>query len=172
MQKQSGCMNSMLVHVLSSGFMLLLGLAGLGWGGVELVQGWRSQSWPTTRGVVTDSRILTNYDSEGNANHEVRISYSYVVDDATYTGDRASAAGNFGASNPQTAEDVLLRYERGTSVIVAYDPRNPERAVLRPGPQRRSWWIAAISGIFAIIGGSGLLSALRTRQRDRDAPAM
>jgi len=170
MQKQSGCMQSMLVHVLSSGFFLLLGLAGLGWSGVELAQGWLSQNWPTTEGVVTDSRILTDYDSEGNVRHEVRISYSYVVDDVIYIGDRLSAAGNVSASNLQTAEDVLLQYGRGTAVTVAYDPRNPEHAVLQPGSQRRSWWMAAISGIIAIVGVSGLLSALRARQRDRDAP--
>jgi hypothetical protein len=172
MQKQSGCLQSMLVHLLSSGFFLVLGLAGLGWGGAELVQGWLSQSWPTTEGVVTDSRILIGYDSEGNASHEVRISYSYVVDDVTYTADRLSAASHFASGDLRRAEEFSLQYGRGTAVTVTYDPRNPEQAVLQPGPQRRSWWVAAISGIIAIVGVSGLLSALRARQRDKDAPAL
>jgi len=166
MQKQSGLIRRIPDRVWGAGFLLLLGLIGLGWSSARLTQGWLNQNWPTTEGVITESRILTGYDSEGNASHQVKISYSYVVDDVIYIGNRLSAAGNFSASNRQAAEDVLLQYWRGTAVTVAYDPRNPARAVLETGPQSGSWLGVIISGVVAIIGTSGLWLALRTHRQN------
>ena len=160
-QKDSG------KHVLeyaSAGFFLLLGLFGLVKYSMELVQGQRSQNWPTTEGVITRSYISTYAEAEGAPSHDVKLFYSYVVEDVTYLGDRISLAGGFTSSSFRAAEKVMLQYQPGTVVTVAYDPHDPKRALLNTGSRSSSGWLLVISGAFAVFGALHFWSTRRTRR--------
>ena len=151
-------------HAWGAGFFLLLGLIGAAWRSTQLVEGLFSQNWPTTQGVITESGIWTTYDSDGDPSYKVEIAYEYVVDGVGYVRDRISAAGTFSSGNRHSAEQVMLQYRKGDEVLVAYNPRNPARAVLIPGTQGATWQGVIIFGLFAVAGALWMGVTLRNHK--------
>jgi hypothetical protein len=140
--------------------LLLFGLAGLGVRGFRLVQGLISRTWPTTGGVITQSRITATTDSDGDTHYTVEVAYEYVVDDVAYLGDRVSYGGVFlNFRTLSAAEQTMSEYPQGRQVVVSYDPRNPQRAVLSTDTQSVSLQGLLGFGVLAIIGTLTLLGA-------------
>jgi hypothetical protein len=140
--------------------LLLFGLAGLGVRGFRLVQGLISRTWPTTSGVITRSRITATTDSDGDSHYTVEVAYEYVVDDVAYRGDRVSYGGVFlNFRTLSAAEQTMSEYPQGRQVVVSYDPRNPQRAVLSTDAQSVSLQGLLGFGVLAIIGTLMLLGA-------------
>jgi hypothetical protein len=93
------------------------------------VQSLRSRSWPTAPGVITESRVDSSRNRDGQWSHTARIRYRYTVDGKTYNGDTISyAKGLFDGASVQVS-----RYPQGSAVGVYYDPKDPASAVLDPG---------------------------------------
>jgi hypothetical protein len=144
--------------------LLLFGLAGVGVNGFRAVQGLMSRTWPTTGGVITESQVSMTTDSDGDTHFTLEVAYEYRVGDVAYVGDRVSYGGvfvNFG--DYSAAEQAMAEYPQGKQVVVHYDPRNPERAVLSTDKQSVSWQGLLGFGAFAIIG---MLILVRTWMRD------
>ena len=148
-------------HAWGAGFFLLLGLIGAAWRSTQLVEGLFSQNWPATPGVITESGISITYNSDGDPSYKVDIAYDYVVAGVGYVGERISAAGTFSSSNRHSAEQVMLQYRKGDEVLVAYNPRNPARAVLIPGTQGVTWQGVVGFGAFAVAGALWMGVTLR-----------
>ena len=105
-------------------------LARTTWGAVA------SLNWPVATGTVTQSRLrLWHSNGPSNSTEQVAsIVFAYVVDGRCFTADTPEWT-IIGAGWGADAEGVVARYPRGAVVPVRYDPANPYRAVLRPGPQ-------------------------------------
>jgi hypothetical protein len=63
-----------------------------------------------------------------------RVSYSYSVDGAPFTGNRISFAGGY---PPRETDAILSRYSVGQQVVVSHAPGNPAEATLETGSNRQ-----------------------------------
>ncbi len=99
------------------------------WGAVA------SLDWPVVDGTVTESRLrLWHSNGPSDSTEQVaRVVFTYVVDGRRFTADTPEWT-IIGAGWGADAEGVVARYPRGAVVPVRYDPADPYRAVLRPGP--------------------------------------
>jgi hypothetical protein len=102
-----------------------------------------SNSWPSTQGTITLSQIDsyqtqssmgpgTSTPSQTTMFHP-QVSYDYSVGGRDYHSDLINLADN-SYSDAHTAEKMLAPYPKGKGVSVYYDPGQPEKAVLEPGP--------------------------------------
>jgi hypothetical protein len=148
--------------------MFAAGLAAvlLGFAGWMLVKGLGernlaedSKGWPTAPSVVTASdteRDTVNRRRGGReTRYRVRVEYDYVVDGASYHGDRIRAAC-CSYEDWSKADQKARQYRVRSTVQVRYDPDNPGRAVLEPGGAGW-WWVVA--GLGAVMGAVGLFLA-------------
>lgn len=96
----------------------------------------RRRSWPTTSGVITQSRIKYEapYDDPDYSHaYMPDIQFRYTVQGRTYTGV------DFEAHDPDREETVARlvdQYPLGRIVVVHYDPANPRYAFLDIGSGR------------------------------------
>jgi hypothetical protein len=113
----------------------------------------RSTSWPSVQGSVEDSKARTDKVNPGKGGwtyfHDFR--YSYTVNGVTYTNDTISLVPVHDSTQAEAR-----KYPKGKSVIVYYDPSNPERSALEPGLttnvlSRVAWVLAAASLIPGIV---------------------
>jgi hypothetical protein len=63
--------------------------------------------------------------------YEAGVTYTYTVNDRQYQSGRISFGHTSGRDKSDIAP-VVDRYERCREVIVHYDPKNPQLAVLEP----------------------------------------
>ncbi|WP_171016367.1 DUF3592 domain-containing protein [Pseudomonas sp. F(2018)] len=91
-----------------------------------------SREWPTTEGVITESHITrtTEQRSSMRYEYEVRVRYSYSVDGVSYSGDRLRIRRNR-YSWETNAQRELAEYPVGQRVRVYYNPKEPERSLLK-----------------------------------------
>ena len=123
-----------------AGFSLvpLLGLILLGRGGREVWRGMASTQWPQTSGVVLASEVSENT-STSLRTHTTSTTYSstvtvgYKVNGKEYRTSTLHFGQSTGSSDPSEAEMARLRYPQGAEVAVAYHPRDPALAALKPG---------------------------------------
>jgi hypothetical protein len=115
-----------------------------------------SPAWPTTSGTITTSRVDEHHRYEEATRYRLDVTYEYSVDGQQYVSDNFDFwASQF--TRRSQAQDMVEKYLSGTSVIVHYDPDNPENAVLIPGCSgcRRSPFMGWEYG--AIVSGSLIL---------------
>jgi hypothetical protein len=118
-----------------------------------------SQGWPSTLGVVAESRVTrsTSTDSEGDTSvsYSPHVEYTYQVGGKEYRGKDITFGFKQGYGSPAKAEEVTARYPEGGSVTVYYDPANPQKAVL----ERRAGGFGASLAIGIIFLAIGLCLA-------------
>jgi hypothetical protein len=125
-------------------FLTLGGALQLAIGLHSLIAGRRSTGWPHVRGIVR--RVRTPILGRRVLGWlPVSLTYQYVVDEVLYEGTNV----RYGI---QHAPDTRLRYPQGTEVSVSYDPRDPRRAVLEPGPGRGTRVQAALGALVLAVG--------------------
>ena len=119
-----------------------------------------SPTWPTATGVITTSRVDEHHQYDEATEYRVGMTYEYFVDDQQYVSDNFDFWASMFTRRSQ-AQDIVGQYPSGTSVIVHYDPDNPENAVLIPGCSgcRRSPFILQ-ELIFLVLGTLILLGYL------------
>ena len=114
-----------------------------------------SQGWPSTQGVVGESRVThsTHTDSDGDTSdsYAPQVEYTYQVGGQEYRGKNLTFGFKQGYGSPAKAEAITARYPAGGTVNVFYDPANPQQAVL----ERKAGGFGAtlaIGIIFLVIG--------------------
>jgi hypothetical protein len=114
-----------------------------------------SQNWPSTQGIVAESRVTrsTSTDSEGDTSvsYSPHVEYSYRVGEQEYRGNDISFGLKQSYGSASKAEEMTSRYPAGGSVTVYYDSANPQKAVL----ERKAGGFGAslaIGIIFLLIG--------------------
>jgi hypothetical protein len=118
-----------------------------------------SADWPKVPGTVTAS------EASGRKRNVWKLEYAYTVAGQDYKCDKY-------AINPMPVqgEAEVLRhvaaYPIDAAVEVAYNPRNPADAVLRPGLRGCTLWVSLFLAPFVIVGvgmWAGLVRRLRAR---------
>ncbi len=116
-----------------------------------------SETWSTTDGVIIETNIYQEYDSEDEEySYEPNITYRYVVDGAQYESDRI---GFFSKSYDTQAEaqEVIDSYRQTSNVEVIYNPDNPEKAVLERRTDETLLAGLGIGGGIAVIIGLSMI---------------
>ena len=127
------------------------------WGGFELRdRAQRMTAWPTVPGRVTGSTLVTDGApmEDGSPAYYPQINYQYVVAGLEYRSQRRSLINVGGGSLTRgVAQRVLARYPVGSAVVVYYDPRNPNEAILeRPDPVAGPTVLFALGGALLVAG--------------------
>ena len=150
--------------------VLTLTLGTLAAGSIWFYFGWRtvqrdkryaaaSAQWPTTSGRVDSSRVVSDQRSD-SASQSPLVEYSYEVGGQTYAAKRVS----FDLAATLLADKVVAQYPVGSEVQVAYDPADPNVAVLQPGgrgPGGYAYTMALIGPIILIVTGVAMLFIFR-----------
>lgn len=139
--------------------------AGIGlYGAWEVKAGLATKNWPTTSGVITESRVRSRTRTTGTGSerrrkhrHEAIVHYRYEAGGLQRTGTRV-AYGIHGGSRYSRARRITERYDEGDTVTVHYHPTDPAKAVLETGAKGTAW-LSLIGGIVAFVGGLGVLIA-------------
>ena len=101
-----------------------------------LYRGIQCEYWPTTKGVVLKTDITRSLAGRNgsSASYSPKINYIYQVEGRYYTGCLRAIGELKGYSNTW-AKEILNHYSVGKTVLIHYDPENPEFAVLETGIQ-------------------------------------
>lgn len=96
-----------------------------------------SRQWPTAEGVITASRIASSHKTStekgwhgSRYEYEVRVQYAYSVGGVSYSGNRLRIRPNK-YSSEGNAQRELAEYPVGQRVRVYYNPKEPERSLLK-----------------------------------------
>ena len=142
---------------------------GLGIGGYLLAfvlgspllkEGKASEAWPSTTGVVIESKLSSRRVTGGgkNAGSHTRyfpvVKYTYEVDGIEFTGDRLRVGGQEG--DEAEMRSILDQYPVGSKVTVFYSPDAPQQSVLRTGVFGGTY-VALVFGIIMLVVGALML---------------
>jgi len=133
-----------LFFVVSLGFLV----AGV----QEIALARATATWPTTPGTIVTSSIRRG--EEGSA---PLIEVRYAVNGKPYTNDTIRIGLNYYSSDPNFTNMQRSRYKAGRSVLVAYDPNQPDSAVLEPGVYKCSFKLLLIGLLFLHVPAGFLM---------------
>ena len=148
-----------------SRMLLFVGLPLLAVGLYGVAVGLITLGWPRTQAVILDARVdvrettstVPGTDKYRGGRTETRetasfhVRYRYRVDGQDYEADGVEP-GDLGLQNSAASRDHGRTYKTGTQVMVAYDPRNPARAYLLPGPSSPSLMLALVGDALVLAG--------------------
>ncbi len=106
----------------------------------------QSTDWTETTGTILESHVETQDGIKGRTHPDASVTYEYAVDGRIHRSDRV----RWGAPD-DTPKELVRAYPKGAQVSVYYDPKAPERAVLRQGATRDTTvWGPLLVGFFLI----------------------
>ena len=97
------------------------------WKNIQLAKA--STAWPTVSGTIKTSET-----AKVMFRKQPRVTYSYSVNGAPFTGNRISFAAGY---PPKETDAILGRYPVGQEVTVAHTPEDPAQATLETGSNRQ-----------------------------------
>ena len=100
--------------------------------GKEMLEAAASKNWPVAKGTIVRAWVSSG-SFRGNKEYYPEVNYVYEVGNARFYSDRIELGNDNSCNNQKEAETMLREYPVGASVIVYYDPYNPEKAVLKRG---------------------------------------
>ena len=118
-------------------------------GGMDFVLGWKSRSWPSVHGQITQFKISDTIKNEAPSQLEA-FEYTYQVSEKTFTGNKIRFGTRF--EKALEKEQTGSTYTSGMTIPVFYDPENPNFSVLKPGLSFTSIWQILV-GTFTISFG-------------------
>ncbi len=137
-------------YALILGLFAIAGLLTALWGWSIIVKGRKTRRWPMVEGVIEQSALVA--DADDLLPH---ILYSYTVAGQAYRRELEFPGGISPA--PEFAASYAGKFPVGAKVRVYYDPEQPERATLEPGPGRGDWMIFVLGLAATVFGVSALL---------------
>jgi hypothetical protein len=138
--------------------LLAVGLYAVGQGAITL-------TWPRTQATVIEAHVdrrqqqetVPGTDKYRGGRIETRevvtfiVRYRYVVDGVDYQSGAVEPA-DFGLQTSYAARWLGSRYTPDQRVTIAYDPADPARAYLRPGPSTPALALAAAGAVLLAAG--------------------
>lgn len=119
-----------------------------------------SLNWPTTTGQIIASEWRVASKRKGTT-FEASVGYSYKAENERYVSYQICLWNpNLRGVGP-AAKDFVSEHRIGSDVVVHYDPKNPEQAVLIPGDDSSANNFALWGGIGAMSLSIGMLFAIR-----------
>lgn len=139
--------------ILFSLFLIIIGIVLIVLGSNELALARDSEDWPSTTGIVVETHIIEDYDSDDERYYYYAdVNYEFSVDGINYTSDDIYVGTGFGRYYSESlAEGVLEDYPVGSEVIVYYNPAN---SALIPGVKATHY--SGITGGILLILISGI----------------
>ena len=139
------------------------------WGFNKLSTALQSTSWPTVNGKVISSEVKvelsggsgTRGGSSSNR-YFAEISYSYTINNNIFTSNNFSY-GRFGSKNKKDARRIAKQYQRGKTVKVYYNPKQPEQAVLKPGATFASYLPISFGIIWTLVSCAILKAGIKPK---------
>ena len=103
-------------------------------------EGAASERWPTASGIVTKSEIgtLATGGRDDRIEYSPSVAYTFRVGTIEHVGHRVLFTA-FDRKTHDEAAAIIARYPVGTTVVVHYDPDDPDDAVLEPGAPTTNW---------------------------------
>lgn len=149
-------------------FLLIIGLGFTLYGGFMVMQALDSNSWPSVTGEVLESYVTSSQGgSQGGTTYKPFVVYEYVVGGTTYKAAVVKLGDTSSSSIYSTHQKVVDKYPVGASVIVFYDPEDPQNAALETG---LNFVVLILFGIgLAMIGGFFVMKK-KGDQQDLNAP--
>lgn len=136
----------------------------------------RARDWPTTAGVVTNSRVeerqWTTRSGVGFRrvrrtihNYTPVISYTYQVGGKSYQSSKYKNEA-WASLNPKVADKIVADHPQGKTVTATYNPEDPAQAYLELDTSVNMQWIRRIGGFLLLAAAAGLfvLGAYRVGQ--------
>jgi hypothetical protein len=150
---------------LFSSILMSAGLILAGVGGYACWRGWQTLDWPRTEGeiVIGDLQLeektrtvpMTDKHRGGREITDIlatlAITYRYGVDGVAFEG-RGLEPWDFGIQGAGKARAFSAEHPPGSRVEVAYDPRDPRRSYLMPGPSTTALTMASIGLALLAVG--------------------
>jgi hypothetical protein len=93
---------------------------------------------------------------EWGCKYEIRLEYEYEVGGRRYRSDGILRTRRVVCSSAATLNAMLDRYRVGNSVLVFYDPRGPEVAILEPQIQTNDYVGGSVFGGGSVVFGGVL----------------
>ena len=113
----------------------------------QIILGIRAWHWPSVRGIVTDSRINRETDSEGTPMYSARVAYRYQVGGKHFRGRRIQFGRNgLSSSWRGGAQNLVDSFPVGRSVPIYHHPARPRLSTLLPGVSSWSWFFLVVTG--------------------------
>jgi hypothetical protein len=149
---------------LFAAIFLLFGVWLLVAGGTNLQHARESLHWPTAPGVILAPRQDPDTSAGGDDEDAVSsgsmgIIYRYTVGGKKYF-SHMQRFGQLAFGSTDMATDAAERYQGGAKVRVAYDPSDPEIAVLEPGVDSQAYWLPG-AGAACIVFALAVLLLVR-----------
>jgi hypothetical protein len=144
--------------------LMMAGLALALLGALGAWRGWITQSWPTTEATLLSNSIETAEETRtipmtdrlrGGLQEKVEterltLAYSYAVDGVAFEGHKLEP-WDFGLPGKAKMHEVAS-LGTGAKHPVSYDPRDPRRAYLRPGPSTSSVILLTLGLVLMAVG--------------------
>jgi hypothetical protein len=117
--------------------MILGGLAMIYSGSRVLPHALASRSWPSVAGVVRNAEVSSKTSSSSSSGSSttwyIDLTVGYTVNGKEHETGNVYFGFSGGSGDASAIRIEELRYQPGTRVPVYFDPKEPSRAVLRPG---------------------------------------
>ncbi len=144
-------------------FFLAPGLLIMGWGGYDLSEWIKIQSWQPVPGYIIDIDLKTSSGSEGGTTYKTTASYTYRYNGREYNGDRATlydgSFDNIGSFQEDAARK--LRRQRDGKTDVYINPDDPSDSILMRDFRWGFFIFKFIFGlIFAAVGAVVVYASL------------
>ncbi|MCX7981749.1 MAG: DUF3592 domain-containing protein [Syntrophales bacterium] len=122
----------------------------------DIYEALSSFQWPFSPGRIISSEIQTSKETGEAPSYYAHILYEYEVGGKRYQGDRVYF-GEYGSGSMTSAKELVERYPVGKSVVVYYNAKQPERAVLERGARFATFVLILIGIVFGMIGLGGFV---------------
>ena len=136
--------------------------------------------WTATDATVLSTDTAYSYQRYGGSGYKHEISFSYVVGDREYIGDRVSY-GDAPPKWPSRAQAVRNLPAAGSSIQIRYNPKDPSDSVIyvlttSPGMFRYMLWlvgvVGALGGALLLISVAGVIKERRTSRPSQRVSAL
>lgn len=122
----------------------------------DQINGYRSQSWPSTTGTIIFADVKRVSDGEGNDLYKPDVRYRYQVNDKQYHSRRITfklqnPLENMFGRDQRRAAEIVRQYAIGREVTVYYQPNRPKRATLEPGHSSISLMLLQVGFLAGIV---------------------
>jgi hypothetical protein len=134
-----------------------------------------SLTWQTAQGKITTSKAIPCSRKYNRFGAQASLVYKYSVHGISYSSSNIAFTLDSLTPSCGNAEKIMTQYPLGKSVLVYYDPKNPEKSVLRPGGTSFTGigfsLLSLILGINLLMGKSNFARAkMIKRKHDKRIP--
>jgi hypothetical protein len=105
-----------------------------------LLAGRDSLDWPSVEGTVLTARAEALAGTRVGSGWRVHVNYVYEVDQMRFSGERLRFSQRIGDMTQADAQRAMSEFEPDSAIMIRYDPEQPARSVILPGPDRQAWF--------------------------------